>query len=103
MAATLEELEQRVSRLEAELAGMKRTREPSLFGPVPPERQAALSRMFRDALREMDMDITGRVPPPLPELRRRMIEHGVRPEDRLISTGIRELHGEDDGDEDSVP
>ncbi|MBI3946478.1 MAG: hypothetical protein HY321_11205 [Armatimonadetes bacterium] len=86
-----------MARLEEDVARPKGEGTPSLFGPMPAARQAELSRLFREVLKKMGIDADSRPVVRPEEIRRRMIAHGVRTEDRLASRGIRGLRGECEG------
>jgi hypothetical protein len=102
MAVTLEELEKRVTRLEQELDRLQQLQEEPPPQETPAERGARLlararrdkPRLKRAMARALEeMGIQGE--PVSPEkLREMMMEGGVRPEDNLFSTGIREMREE---------
>jgi hypothetical protein len=101
MTATLEELEQRLGRLELEMAEMRRLLQ-STTTESPAERGARLlAQARRDKPRLQaawakameQMGIRGEPVPP-EELRRMMAEDGIKPEENLFSRGIEEMRDE---------
>ncbi len=95
--ATLSELEERVERLERDLETVKARQrpEPRVFAGIELTDNDTLVQLFMDLYKELGIDVSGE-PVDIAELHRQMIAEGVRPEDRIISSGIRELRGEED-------
>jgi hypothetical protein len=94
--ATLNELEERVRSLEGKVEEISRQRPPRrTFAGIELTDNDELVRLFNELFHKLGYDISGPVLP-AEEVQQRMLAHGVRPEDRLISSGIRELRGESD-------
>jgi hypothetical protein len=102
MAATLEELEQRVAQMESELARLRQLIEKPPHEETPAERGARLlaqarrdkARLQRSVASAFEaMGIQGNPVPP-EKLREMMAECGIRPEDNLFSQGIKEMRDE---------
>jgi hypothetical protein len=102
MAATLEDLEQRVARMESELARLQRLVEQPPRDETPAQRGARLMAEARRGKAQLqrsmarafqEMGIQG---PPVPpeKLRELIAECGVQPEDNMISRGINEMREE---------
>jgi hypothetical protein len=102
MAATLEELEGRVAALERELLALRQREPPSAgagrFGDdVPMIREARALQPVLDAVTAKvfsEMGIPEEPPVSLEELRRMMIEGGVRPAENAASREIRRMREE---------
>jgi hypothetical protein len=101
VAATLEELEKRVVRVEQELSRLQQLVEKPPHDETPAERGARLlAQAWRDKARlkrsvARAFEEMGIQSPPVPpeKLREMMAECGVRPEDNLFSRGIKEMRG----------
>ncbi|HJT78508.1 MAG TPA: hypothetical protein VJ739_14990 [Gemmataceae bacterium] len=102
MATTLEDLEKRLAAVEQELARVRQLLEPPSADETPAERgarmireakrsQAAVSAAWEKAMEQMG--IQGE-PIPAEELQQRMLDHGIKPEDNLLSRGIIEMREE---------
>ena len=97
MVTTLEELEKRLAGLEREVAALRRRLEGHFQEETPAERGA---RMLREAEASQaaistitarvfaEMGIPEKPPVSIEELRRMMIECGVKPEDNIFSREI---------------
>jgi hypothetical protein len=101
MTATLEELQQRVEKLEQELATLRALYLPPL-DETPAQHGARLlaqARFEAPRLQALaakvleEMGIRGEPVPP-EELRRMMAEAGIKPEENLFSRGIVEMREE---------
>jgi hypothetical protein len=101
MTTTLEELDQRLGKLEQEMQEMRRVlRKPPAEGGA-----TSALQLVEDALREKprlralaakvleQMGISGHPVPP-ETLRQMMAEAGIRPEENLFSRGIEEMREE---------
>jgi len=96
MAATLEELEKRVTALERELAVLRQQLPPltgtgRLGDEVPMIREARAMQPILSAITAKafaEMGIPDAPPVSIEELRRMMIECGVKPEDNVFSREI---------------
>jgi hypothetical protein len=101
MTATLEDLDQRLGRLEQEMAEMRRL----LRRPPAEEEAPSVLALVEQALREKprlraiaakaleQMGISGHPVPP-ETLRQMMADAGIRPEENLFSRGIEEMREE---------
>jgi hypothetical protein len=97
MAITLEDLERRVAALEQEMAAMRQRLEPPPISAGPPDygsqmiREARALQPILDALTAKvfaEMGIPETPPVSIEELRRMMIESGVKPDENIFSREI---------------
>jgi hypothetical protein len=106
MATTLEEVRQRLINIQAQLAEVTETiaeleAQPQAAG-TPPVRswpasiplvdKAPLREAFDALMRQMGIENTD--PIPAEELQERMRQRGIKPEDRILSSGIIEMREE---------
>ena len=102
MATTVEELEQRVARLEHELARLGQVPQSLPGQASEPKRTSLLAQARRDKprLRAIaakafaEMGIPETPPVPAEQLRDRMEADGIRPEENLFSRGVLEMRKE---------
>jgi hypothetical protein len=102
VAATLEELEERVARIEQELTRLRQLQAKPPHEETPAERGARLltqARRDKARLKQSmakafeEMGIRGEPVPPA-KLREMMAECGIKPEDNSFSKGIIEMREE---------
>jgi hypothetical protein len=102
LAATLADLEERLTAVEQALFRLQSILEPQRTEETPAQRGARLlqqARRDKGALKAAaakafaEMGVAGKPVPP-EELRRMMAECGIRPEDNLFSRGIAEMREE---------
>jgi hypothetical protein len=100
MASTLEELEKRLAAVEQELALLRRL-VVGAADETPAERAWLMSRLQEPAMEAAldkafrEMGIVGEAPG-IEKLREMMREAGIKPEDNVLSRGIRRRHGYED-------
>jgi hypothetical protein len=106
MATTLEEVRGKLIDIQAQLAEV--TEAVGKLEPAPSDRETAPARGWpaspdwvdkqplRDAFDALmrQMRIQDTLPIPAEELQQRMLERGVKPEDRILSSGIIEMREE---------
>ena len=106
MTATLEEVRRRLIDIQAQLAevteAVAELEVQPQEGPAPPVRgwpstiplvdKKPLKEAFDDLMRQMGIENTQ--PIPAEELQERMRQHGIKPEDRILSRGIIEMREE---------
>ncbi len=89
------ELEERLSRLEDEVEDLKRHQRPArrTFAGIELTDNDELVRLFMDLFRELGYDVSGPAVP-IAELHKQMLAEGIRPEDCVFTTALKELRGE---------